>query len=506
MATISGQRTARSTSGSWKPTLSGRVGLGLLDLVGLDDVALLEVLVDVDPDTALQSGQHFVDVVLEALETRNLALVNRLVVPQNLGERPARDLAVQHPGAGDDAQLRDLDRREDFSAAFPDLDEGWLVEALDGAFDVVGDVVDDVVTANVDLLPLAGLLGERVSLDVEGDDERVGDRGQQNVRLGHGTDTLEDDLDLHLGVLDLQQGALERLDRAVAVSLEHQVEILDGPLPHLRRKVGQRDAARLRQGCDAVLLRPLTRNRPRDLLAGHHLENIARGWHVGKPGDHRRRRRTGFLYLLAAIVEQRPDLAEAVSNHEVVADAQRAALHQHGRNRTAALLEVGVDHGAGGQLGRVGLQVLEVRDQEDHLEQLGQSGLLLGRDGAHDGLPTPFLGHEALVGEALLDSVRVGALLIDLVDRHDDRHLRGLRVRNRLDRLRHDAVVGGDDQHGDIGDLRAASAHGGERLVARRVQEDDAPAFLLDDVGTHALGDATGFARRPPWLAGGIHE
>src|SRR6266852_3303697 len=260
MATISGQRTKRFTSGSWKPTLSGRVGLGLLDLVGLDDVALLEVLVPVDPDAALESGQHFVDIVLEALETLDLALVDRFVVSQDLGGRPACDLAVHYPRPGDNAQLRDLDRREHFGATLPDLDEGRLVETLDGPLDVVGDVEDDVVAADVHLLPLGGLLSERISLDVKGDDERVRYRRQQDVRLGHGADALEDDLDLHLGILDLQQRALERLDRAVAVSLEDQVEVLDGPLPHLRRQVGQRDAARLRQGCDAILLGPLTRD------------------------------------------------------------------------------------------------------------------------------------------------------------------------------------------------------------------------------------------------------
>src|ERR1700674_5445113 len=101
MATISGQRTSRSTSGSWKPTLSGRVGLGLFDLVGLDDVAFLEVLVPLDPDPALQSGDNFLDVVLEALQTGDLGLVDRLVVPQQLRGLTARDLAIVHPGPGD---------------------------------------------------------------------------------------------------------------------------------------------------------------------------------------------------------------------------------------------------------------------------------------------------------------------------------------------------------------------------------------------------------------------
>src|SRR5690348_13669032 len=118
MATISGQRTSRSTSGSWKPTLSGRVGLGLFDLVGLDDVAFLVVLVAVDPDAAFQPGDDFLDVVLEALQTDDLTLVERLVVAQQLRRRPARDLALLHPRAGDDARLGDLDRGQDLGTAF----------------------------------------------------------------------------------------------------------------------------------------------------------------------------------------------------------------------------------------------------------------------------------------------------------------------------------------------------------------------------------------------------
>jgi len=47
-------------------------------------------------------------------------------------------------------------------------------------------------------------------------------------------------------------------------------------------------------------------------------------------------------------------------------------------------------------------------------------------------------------------------------------------VVDRLDRLRLDAVVGRDHQDDDVGDLGAARAHGGERLVAGRVEEGDA--------------------------------
>ena len=70
------------------------------------------------------------------------------------------------------------------------------------------------------------------------------------------------------------------------------------------------------------------------------------------------------------------------------------------------------------------------------------------------------------------------------------------RVRDRLARLRHHAVVGGDDQHGDVGHLGAAGAHGREGLVARRVEEGDLAAVDVGLVGADVLGDAAGLGRR----------
>ena len=75
--------------------------------------------------------------------------------------------------------------------------------------------------------------------------------------------------------------------------------------------------------------------------------------------------------------------------------------------------------------------------------------------------------------ELLLHALGIRFGLVDLVDRDDDRHVARLRVRDRFLRLRHDAVVGGDDQDDDVGDFRAARAHRRERLVARRVEERD---------------------------------
>ena len=79
-----------------------------------------------------------------------------------------------------------------------------------------------------------------------------------------------------------------------------------------------------------------------------------------------------------------------------------------------------------------------------------------------------------------------------------------------LHRLRHHTVVGGDHQDGDVGGLGAAGAHGGERLVARGVDERDQTldAVMVHGhlVGTDVLGDATGLALAHAGLADGVQQ
>ena len=73
-------------------------------------------------------------------------------------------------------------------------------------------------------------------------------------------------------------------------------------------------------------------------------------------------------------------------------------------------------------------------------------------------------------------------------------HSGGAGVIDGFEGLRHDAVVGRDHQHHDIGDLGAAGTHAGERFVAGRIDEDDLAAVLLDVVRADVLRDSAGFA------------
>ena len=75
----------------------------------------------------------------------------------------------------------------------------------------------------------------------------------------------------------------------------------------------------------------------------------------------------------------------------------------------------------------------------------------LGADVDELGVPAPLGGLQAVLGHLGAHALGLCALLVDLVDRDDDRHFGGLGVIDRLLGLRLDAVVGGDHDHREVG-------------------------------------------------------
>ena len=210
-----------------------------------------------------------------------------------------------------------------------------------------------------------------------------------------------------------------------------------------------------------------------------------------------RHRGTGFVDGVALVVDQRADPAHLGAGDDDVADPQRAALHQHGRNRAAAAIELGFDHGAFGRTFGIGLEVEQFGLQRDHFQQPVEIGLVLGGHLDIDDVAAERFDLHFVLQQFGAHAFRLGVGLVDLVDRHDHRNLGGLGVIDRLDGLRHHAVIRRDHQDHDVGHLGAAGAHRGERGVARRVDEGDLLAAFRRGhlIGADMLGDAAGFAR-----------
>ncbi len=222
--------------------------------------------------------------------------------------------------------------------------------------------------------------------------------------------------------------------------------------------------------------------------------------------EDRGRRRTHLLGALADRVLEGLHLAVGLADDDHVPDPERAGLHHDRGHRAPALVHLGLDDRADGGPLRVGDQLLEVRDEQDHLEELLEADPRLRADGHHRDVAAVLLDDHVGPGELGLDPVLVGIRLVDLVEGDDDRDLGGPRVADRLERLGHDPVVRRDHDHRDVGDPGAARTHRRERLVTRRVEEDDLLAVLRHLGGADVLGDPASLAGRDRRAADRVEE
>ena len=239
------------------------------------------------------------------------------------------------------------------------------------------------------------------------------------------------------------------------------------------------------------------------LLVGDDVEDLAGVGHAVEAEHLDGRRRAGLGDRLPLVAQHGADLPGVLAGDDQVAELaacrpRRAWSRSAPRARSSRASMTCPLAG----LVRVGLELEHLGLQASISSSLSMPSFVLAETFTKIVVAAPLFRDQPVLGELVADLIRVGARLVDLVDRDDDRHLRRLGVVDRLDRLRHHAVVGGDDQHDDVGHLGAAGAHGGERLVAGRVEEDDVAAVAGDLVGADVLGDAARLAGRRRWPCG----
>ena len=118
---------------------------------------------------------------------------------------------------------------------------------------------------------------------------------------------------------------------------------------------------------------------------------------------------------------------------------------------------------------------MQVGDQANHFHQQIEIGFLLRGNIHKNRLAAPIFGHQPAVSELLLYAIGQSAGLVNFVDSDDDRNFCGVGVIDGFNGLRHHAIVGCDDQHDNVGGLRAARTHAGEGFVTGRIEEHDLP-------------------------------
>ena len=329
---------------------------------------------------------------------------------------------------------------------------------------------------------------------VEPDDDGIGRHRERDVVLGDAAGTGSNDVDPDLFLRKLEQRILERLDRPLDVGLDDHVEVDHLGPPGLAHQVLEglalrRDELRLTR-LGLTLFREVTSLTFVVDLA----EVVAGARHVAPTEDLHGLGWTRDIDLAPVLILHRADPAVRRARDQRIPDLDRALLHEHGRDRPAALVEVRLEDGPTGSAGGIALQLLEVGHDEDRVQQRVEVEVRLGGDVDELVVPSPLGWDDATLDHLRPDAVGVRLVLIDLVDGDDDRDGGRLRVVERFHRLRHDAVVGGDHQHDDVRDPGAACTHRGEGLVTRRIDERDLPVARVHLVGADVLRDPSELA------------
>src|SRR5215212_7889396 len=180
-------------------------------LVELQYVALLDVVEVLDTDAALEALAHRADIVLEALERADRAVVHDRTIAHNAHTVVARDLAPGDVAARDRADPR-------YPEGLAHLGRRRLVlgslggeHAAHGGFDLLEGLVDNVVGPDLGALPLGDLFGRVSRSDVEAEQDPIARRGEHYVRVGEGTDAAAHYVDPHLVGGEPGERLLERL-------------------------------------------------------------------------------------------------------------------------------------------------------------------------------------------------------------------------------------------------------------------------------------------------------
>ena len=161
---------------------------------------------------------------------------------------------------------------------------------------------------------------------------------------------------------------------------------------------------------------------PRPALVLDHHDLIARQGRAAEPENLDGHRRPCGLGGSAVVAVHRPHPAPLRTGDDDIANAERAALDQHGGHCAAAPVHLGLDHDALGSAIRVGGELQQLRLEQDRLLQPVEVEFLGRRYLDREHVAAHRLGHDFVLEQVLAHPPGIGVGPVHLVDGDEDRH------------------------------------------------------------------------------------
>ena len=294
--------------------------------------------------------------------------------------------------------------------------------------------------------------------------------------------------------IKLIEGNLKGLGASLQVGLDDNLKLLDFVRVNRLVQVVERDFLDSLGVLKALKLDALGADRARLFFAFGNLEGVAGVGHFLNSDNLNRLAGCRFLDALAPVVEHGADAARVNSGHKGISLMQSSALDYNCRDNAAALVDARLKDFSFGAAIPNSLKLKHFGLEQNRVQKVVDALALQGADVYVLSVSAPIFGRKAKLCKLGANAVWIGVGLVYLVDRDDNRNLGVLGVVNRFQSLGHDAVVGGDNQDYDVGNLGSAGAHHRKDFVAWCVQEGYFSLFGLNAVSADALGDSAGLA------------
>ena len=182
---------------------------------------------------------------------------------------------------------------------------------------------------------------------------------------------------------------LDGLGRALNIRLDDDVEGLHLAGLDLAEDILKADLLRAAHGVIHLLDSALLGKLSRHALVGNGIEHVARARDFGQAGYLDRRGGTGLGHALSLVVYHGTDAADGGTGDDDIARLERAVLHQNGHYRAAALVETRLDDSSlCGTVG-VGLQLLNLGENDEVFKQIFDTHAGLCGYRAHNRISAP---------------------------------------------------------------------------------------------------------------------
>ena len=363
--------------------------------------------------------------------------------------------------------------------------------------DIIQNIINDGIILNLNIIAAGHITGLRIGTNVKTDNQRMRRLCQSNIGFGNRPDRRMQNLNADLIIGKFGNSALNCFNRTLNVGFDNNRQVFNLAGFNFIQHLFHGRFSRLNQLGLAFFANTVTGNFFGFSFISHNNEIIT-GRRRSLQSEHfYRGRRPGFLHFLAVFIKHRADMSPFFTGNTDITDSQCSFLYQSRNHRPAAFFHLGLNNRTFGITVGVGLQIKHFRLQQNRINQLVDIDAFFGGNFGTKTFAAHFLNPDSMLQQSRFNLHRIRPRQINFINSNHYRNFGRLSMADGLNRLRHDTVIGRNNQNHNIRNFGATGTHFGKSLMSRRIDKRNFLTGLNRNlISTDMLRNTAGLFRR----------